>query len=143
MQTFLPYANFAESATVLDMRRLGKQRVECLQILNALTNPEYGWQNHPATKMWRGHEYWLFKYGQTICLEWKSRGYKDTCLRKMSDIVAEHPSLFTLGSCPPTWIGDGDLHRSHRSNLVRKMPDHYRRFWPTVPDDLEYVWPVR
>ncbi|MFJ6723199.1 pyrimidine dimer DNA glycosylase/endonuclease V, partial [Streptomyces sp. NPDC091259] len=28
MQTFLPYPGFLDSATVLDPRRLGKQRVE-------------------------------------------------------------------------------------------------------------------
>ena len=36
MQTFLPYPDFAESAKVLDNKRLGKQRVECLQIMKAL-----------------------------------------------------------------------------------------------------------
>lgn len=38
MQTFLPYDSFKKSARVLDQRRLGKQRVECLQILGALTD---------------------------------------------------------------------------------------------------------
>lgn len=38
MQTFLPYANAAQSARVLDTARLGKQRVECLQILATLTD---------------------------------------------------------------------------------------------------------
>ena len=33
MQTFLPYPDFARSAAVLDRQRLGKQRVEVLQIL--------------------------------------------------------------------------------------------------------------
>jgi hypothetical protein len=36
MQTFLPYPNFAQSAACLDNKRLGKQRVEVLKILNAL-----------------------------------------------------------------------------------------------------------
>jgi len=35
MQTFLPYADFARCAEVLDPRRLGKQRVEALQIMRA------------------------------------------------------------------------------------------------------------
>jgi hypothetical protein len=26
---------------------------------------------------------------------------------------------------------------------VRKDPHHYRPLFPQVPDDLEYVWPVR
>ncbi len=37
MQTFLPYADFERSAAVLDRQRLGKQRVETLQIFQALT----------------------------------------------------------------------------------------------------------
>ena len=37
MQTFLPYESFAESAKVLDWRRLGKQRVEGMQIIKAIT----------------------------------------------------------------------------------------------------------
>ena len=36
MQTFLPYSNFYKSAKVLDQKRLGKQRVEVLQLLNSI-----------------------------------------------------------------------------------------------------------
>lgn len=36
MQTFLPFPDFEESAYALDPRRLGKQRVENLQIMQAL-----------------------------------------------------------------------------------------------------------
>lgn len=36
MQTFLPYADFDASAASLDTQRLGKQRVENLQIMQAL-----------------------------------------------------------------------------------------------------------
>ena len=39
MQTFLPTSNFAESAKYLDYRRLGKQRVEVLQLLNSFHKP--------------------------------------------------------------------------------------------------------
>jgi hypothetical protein len=56
MQTFLPFADFADSAASLDPRRLGKQRVEVLQIVRAITWPKYGWRNHPAANMWRGFE---------------------------------------------------------------------------------------
>jgi Pyrimidine dimer DNA glycosylase len=42
MQTFLPYPDFVACARVLDSRRLGKQRVEALQILRALLVPDYG-----------------------------------------------------------------------------------------------------
>ena len=48
VQTFLPYADFARSAAVLDRTRLGKQRVEAIQVVRALTIPTYGWRHHPA-----------------------------------------------------------------------------------------------
>ena len=82
MQTFLPYPDYAASAKVLDRQRLGKQRVENLQIIKALLDPTYGWQNHPAVKMWRGHIISLLDYQAAICSEWVGRGYKDTCLDK-------------------------------------------------------------
>ena len=40
MQTFLPVADFEESARLLDSPRLGKQRVETLQILRAIELPD-------------------------------------------------------------------------------------------------------
>jgi hypothetical protein len=55
LQTFLPYLDFVACARVLDSRRLGKQRVEALQILRALLVPEYGWRHHPAVLMWKGY----------------------------------------------------------------------------------------
>jgi hypothetical protein len=137
VQTFLPYPDFLASARVLDNRRLGKQRVETLQILNALTNSSYGWQNHPAVKMWRGHTAHLVLYGLAICAEWKRRGFNDTCAEK---IAAFMPSDCENAQ-PPRWLGNADFHASHRSNLLRKEPAHYSQWhWIDGPD-LPYVWP--
>lgn len=139
MQTFLPYADFPMSARSLDNRRLGKQRVETLQILNALTNPNYGWQRHPAVQMWRGHIPHLVLYGLAICDEWKRRGFNDTCAEK---IAAHMPADTGIPSQPPRWLGNADLHASHRSNLFRKEPEHYAQFHWTDGPDLPYVWPT-
>lgn len=136
MQTFLPTSNFAESAKYLDYRRLGKQRVEVLQLLNSFHKPNYkGWKNHPAREMWRGYENALVMYGQAICNEWVSRGYKDTCFGK---ITAHYNG--NLNSKLPSWVGREDIHLSHKSNLIRKYPEYYKPFWPDVPDNLEYIW---
>ena len=141
MQTFLPYASFTESAASLDRQRLGKQRVETLQILTALTTPNYGWQNHPAVRMWRGHEQALFRYQAAVCGEWLNRGYKDTCYGKSIEILAQADLPADRGL--PEWLGDGELHRSHRSNLLRKNATHYASLFEAgLPDDLPYVWPV-
>lgn len=58
MQTFLPFDSFDDSAACLDMRRLGKQRVEGYQLLLQLCGirmvdfpvwvPRLGGWNHPA-----------------------------------------------------------------------------------------------
>lgn len=40
----------------------------------------------------------------------------------------------------PSWLTD-EFCLSHRSNLIRKNPDHYRPLWPDVPDNLPYIWP--
>lgn len=142
MQTFLPDPSFRISALMLDNQRLGKQRVETLQIMNSLLGIKPGWRNHPAVKMWRGHEHHLWLYGIQVCLEWRRRGFKDTCLDKMNDLAQRYAEECGLASPPPPWLGDWRLHFSHQSNLIRKRPDHYGPLFPTTPDDLPYFWPV-
>lgn len=134
MQTFLPYPSYKESAKVLDYRRLGKQRVEVLQLLKALNGETKGWANHPAAKMWRGYENELVAYGLAICNEWISRGYKDTCYGKI-ELYHNKDGNFNI----PHWLGNKDFHRSHRSNLLRKNKEYYSQYFDE-PDDLPYIW---
>jgi hypothetical protein len=143
MQTFVPYgSDFLANAQCLDNKRLGKQRVECLQILNALIDPDAkGWRNHPATRMWSGHIPALVLYGLTICKEWTHRGYKDTCAEKMVQRAMEAGVELFFPKLPD-WLWDYEVMESHKSNLVRKLPDHYGPMWPGLRDDLPYKWPV-
>ncbi|QRP50092.1 MSMEG_6728 family protein [Amycolatopsis sp. FDAARGOS 1241] len=145
MQTFLPYPDFTASARALDRRRLGKQRVEALQVLRALVVPGYGWRHHPAAKMWTGYGEALTRYGLDVCDVWLAAGGADTCATKLAEqfggAVRTQAELAMAGELPP-WLGDDALHRSHRSALVRKDPDHYAPLFPGVPADLPYVWPV-
>ena len=136
MQTFLPYADFIKSASCLDTKRLGKQRVETLQLLKALNGDSKGWAKHPASIMWRGYEKALILYGVAICNEWKFRGYKDTCSEKILSYCREGFS-FEL----PFWFGKENFHASHRSNLLRKDFKYYSAFGWTEPLDLPYIWP--
>lgn len=150
MQTFLPYADFEASARALDVKRLGKQRVETIQVVRALTWPGYGWANHPAVLMWKGFEEALGRYGFVCCDVWTGLGFGDTCAATIgADLAAvgitevrTQAELAEAGALPP-WLGDPELHRSHQSALVRKDPEHYGPLFPGVPDDVEYVWPVR
>jgi hypothetical protein len=146
VNTFLPYSDFERTAGVLDSRRLGKQRVETLQICNALHRETGGWINHPVTRMWRGYEPALVAYGQAIVRRWTAEGRADTVAEKLLPHLHGEPErtqheLGELGMLPP-WLGREDLHRAYRSSLVRKDPDFYRPVFPDVVEDLEYVWPV-
>lgn len=147
MQTFLPYGkNFVKNAQVLDNKRLGKQRVENLQIINCLCGVSKGWRNHPAVRMWAGYEKALLAYQAAICSEWTDRGYKDTCLIKSALVIGHDPFIQGLLPVIPWWLDDEDVESkvmvSHQSNLVRKLSDHYAPHFPTVPNDIPYHWPV-
>ena len=145
MQTFLPFPSFDESARVLDGPRLGKQRVETLQILRALVVPTYGWQRHPAVMMWRGYVPALTAYGLAMVRAWTDRGYADSVGDQLLEFAPEvggrqQAWLGEQGLLPP-WLGDPLLHESHRSRLIAKDPDIYRTLFPGTPEGLDYVWP--
>jgi hypothetical protein len=148
VQTFVPYADFAETARVLDTKRLGKQRVEVIQIVRALTVPGYAWSSHPAVLMWKGYEEALGSYGLAMCEEWLRRGFGDTCAATIAADLAVvgvgqlrgYPELAEAGALPP-WLFDEAVQLSHRSALVRKDPGHYAGTFPEAPPDLPYVWP--
>ena len=139
-QTFLPTQNFRKAATLLDYRRLGKQRVEGLQLINSLS-PDYdkkGWLNHPARLMWRGYETALKYYTNCMIEEWVARGYNNT----MQLYEIETPIVF------PPWLGYPELHKSHRMNLLRKDYDFYKQHFDadaltdlTTINEYEYYWP--
>lgn len=139
MQTFLPIADFVESAKVLDYKRLGKQRLECKQILQAIYF-NGGWASHPATKMWRGYERALGEYWLTMCREWAARGYTDNMSSQAGRFLA---SMQSVPLVLPHWFGCEKFHASHRSNLLRKNPTHYEKFGWSEGPHLPYVWPDR
>lgn len=134
MQTFLPLESFVDSATILDMRRLGKQRVEALTILKTLMRESNGWRNHPAVKMWAGYEVALATYGLVMCEEWKRRGYKDLLWPQFMDRIRGR-------AVRPHWLGHEEFHARHRAALLAKHWDHYKKFgWKEQPR-IDYLWP--
>ena len=130
MQTFLPYSNFQKTAEVLDYRRLGKQRVEGMQIIKTILTPEQkGWQNHPIVIMWTPYVQALQLYTNTIINEWIKRGYNNNM------------KLYEINSLTmPHWLGKEEFHASHRANLLRKDFKHYSQFGWTENPKNPYVW---
>jgi phage gp29-like protein len=160
MQTFLPSADFDESAKVLDNKRLHKQALEAWQILMVLTrlNPEgedrepKGWVNHPAVKMWQGNERRLFMYAVKMAKEWIRRGFNTTLVEKLHATFEKALVKNRVGfKSPNNWIEDKllleQVTSSHRLALLAKNYEWYSQFgWPEDPghpiSEYEYVWPV-
>ena len=136
MQTFVPLPDYKESMRCLHPRwHLGNQVWR-----EGVTLIRGGWPHHPASKMWRGHEYHLGLYllaGCDVLLERKGKDYPEI-RRKILEEMAKFPDT----GAPP-WIGDETFHASHRSNLLRKYPDWYGQFGWTEPSTLPYIWPSK
>ena len=148
MNTFLPLPGFRASAAVLDDKRTGKQRLECKQILLCLGVPvgehtpgKRGWRNHPAVRMWAGHEIALAAYSIVVCREWRRRGFRDTLLAQFMACYGAMRATVAHVAYPP-WFGEPEFHARHRSNLLRKDYRYYSKFGWMEPIDLPYIWPV-
>lgn len=150
---------------MLDTQRLRKQIIEALQIFRALHDPAYGWQHHPAVKMWSNagaclleytcvlhHEYVVMR-GHRV-MEMQAWRWKSLHLKHAATFGITIPSWALLLNLRdkysyadwrprPEWMGDPEFHRAHRSNLLRKAPEHYAQFFePDLPDNLPYIWPA-
>jgi hypothetical protein len=161
MQTFLPYADATATARCLDDQRLGKQRVEAMQVLSIINmmtwDPSVGsyvvsgkvspYAHHPVVKMWRGHCGYLVFYTREICREWRRRGFLDSV---ESRLMSNFGWFLSSGTVPtPPWLGDPRLHASHRSILLAKDRFHYQQFgWKEEPavrgsnERWPYFWPT-
>lgn len=150
VQTWLPYPNYAESARVLDTRRLSRQRVEVVEIMDVLheVNQQSEYYDHPVIEMWRGYEPQLCEYGMVMCEEYQTRNRTRAgkiVNTRVTDLISWHLDCATSGEftlSKPPWFGDVQLHLSHQSNLVRENPDHYWKFFSGVPNDLPVIWPT-
>jgi hypothetical protein len=153
MQTFVPYDDYYKIGQSLDDKRLGKQRVEAMQILNCLYKPNR-WQNHPAVRMWQGFHEALKHYQNWIMMAWMERGFKN----KMK-WAKTNTTFYTFKR--PWWFGNEDIHRTHRMMLVRKSIEVYLKRGDTKTfewyanqgwhleyienlDNFEgYIWPIK
>lgn len=165
MQTFVPLtSSFEDIARTLDRARLNKQALEGWQILMTLLelDPQgdhrkpRGWVNHPAVKMWRGHEVALYTYIESMVKEWIKRGYKSTIGDKAKSTIQVALANGLLdtssSSTPPSWISNMEefkqIASSHRLALLSKDYEWYSQFgWAedtgSRPESYDYVWPVK
>jgi hypothetical protein len=148
MQTFVPHESFKHSASVLDNKRLNKQLLEGRQIYKILASNQLkgAWVNHPAVKMWRGHDNALFDYLRAIKTECVERGINT--VKNWNALLEMHEWNWHRGSGTvyPAWWGDERVHQSHRNNLYVKDPIHYHMFVndqrQACCDKCNYFWPT-
>jgi len=173
MQTFLPYDNFSMSARVLDNKRLGKQRVEALQILKVLNfGPYQMLVNYKSdqTPIWESCTQEEFNeakrnktprvrktpwYNHPAVQMWK--GYSNGLFLYLEEMVREWKLRGGVDTCLekakefktngpvllPDWLGNESFHLSHQSNLLRKHPSYYGMYFMGVSNDLPYIWPSK
>ena len=157
VQTFLAEGpNFELGAQNLDRQRLIKQAVESYQILKVLAGLSKGWVNHPAVKMWKGSEGWLYVYTMTHIDEIERRGYKNTTRPLIKQLMNKYFPDWESHK-PPAWLYDDRVKITHRGRLYEKNPTAYlcyekyykpalsmaccptcNYFWPTHIDDYKY-----
>jgi len=163
MQTFITNSDSSLGVEALDNKRLNKQLLEARQILNILVSLRNdptatpAWRNHPAVKMWRGHEWQLFRYCTRVAIALQARGIQFTknydAITALIDQVdpADTDSL-------PEWMADpvqlDKVITTHRSSLYHKDPVHYAQFkyeadfldsnrdWMLCCDRCNYYWPT-
>jgi len=148
MQTFVPFADFSESAEVLDNKRLNKQLLEGRQIYQILVSGRRtgGWVNHPAVKMWRNYDMSFFNYLESVKDECVHRGIQTE--KNWTAILELHEKNWNRGSktVMPPWWNDERVHESHRNNLYVKDSSHYAMFSSAKRvaccDKCNYFWPT-
>src|SRR5690349_458766 len=103
MQTFVMYFSHPKTMADLDNARLGKQRLETLQILRALRG-ESDSSNHPAVRMWEGYEPALVLYGLFVCHEWRIvRKFNDSIWGDLANMAIEYNMLVSPSDPKNAW----------------------------------------
>ena len=163
MQVFMPYADYKKSVQALDSKRLQKQGLEASQLLDIIFNiptksgkPRKGWMNHPALIAWKETPGALVEYLIQNKIELEKRGYKT---QYITEQLQEYKK-FTTSLKNPIWLGDEEIHSSHRVRLLQKGFEEklknskkadetinwYARYnWEEMQDPefftKEYFWP--
>jgi hypothetical protein len=164
MQVFMPYKDYKQSVQALDTKRLIKQSLENTQLLDIIFDmptksgkPRKGWMNHPALIAWKQTPGALIKYLECNITEMKERGCKTDYAESRLQVYKS----FTVSSESPVWLGDEDIHASHRSRLLQKGFEEKYKYgnrgeatinwyssfeWNEMNDPeffaKEYYWPI-
>lgn len=137
MNTFLPFADFYDSACCLDNKRLRNQLNE-YKVIKAALNGAKAWARHPAALMWESYQDALDMYAWHIANEMEHRGIS------VPEWAPDGTYGFNAIYTRPPWFGHPAVHESHRRNLLRKDYCWYKWFFPKeVGGSDVYAWPTK
>ncbi|MCS7133323.1 MAG: pyrimidine dimer DNA glycosylase [Candidatus Caldarchaeum sp.] len=135
MQIFRPYVDWTKSAAVLDDLRLGKQRVEAKQVINAflrklglINDGLKGWLTHPIVLLYfNGGKPYLddvIGFFNACVMEWKKRGKQNNL--SLNDIKHLIERVEKTSGTPVTHVHEIEYRRI----LLMKDPKHYVKVFP-------------
>lgn len=168
MQTFLPYDDVVKTMKCLDYQRLGKQRVEAMQIMKALKQGPKVIRCYDPKQLPAGRKYIhiynyfpdkLSKYEKYVKTPWFNHPatkmwrdnldalayYHNACIDEWiargynnNMLHIKHKKKFKM----PSWFGNKVFHAKHRGTLLSKNKKWYSQFKWKEKAVYDYYWPI-
>lgn len=145
MIVWMPYTKPGASAQSLTVAHLNEQIAAAEGLLRLLREEDLD-ENHKEwlpTQMWVGFEYSLCIHGLMAANELATVRKKPGNMKSiayLATIGKELEEMPGIDRGSPPWLGDLDVHRSHRSNLIMRHPK-YTLQWKGVPSRMPVLWP--
>lgn len=142
LRTYLPFANFAACAFVMDDRTVEQSFRDAHMVALCHQGTLIGYDAHPVVAMWRGYSAALLVYKDVMLREYARRGYNPRMhpsfrQQNWDDLPLELPSY-----TPPPWLGHFPFHERNRAVLLVKNNAHYSTLgWSEEPHP-DMLWPV-
>lgn len=140
---FLPYPDYQKTAAALAEVTLNHEIFAICELMECVHQTERSQEVDVDSRLlsaWQGHEVSLIELGLTCLDEFAKRG-KQLLIRER---MAWHMDCATSGEFSmekPAWVGDDDIHTSHKAKLIRDVPEYYLEKFPGVDANLSVVWP--
>jgi hypothetical protein len=152
IMTYLPLQNFLEAFQCMSDYDVGRQMHEAgiaLDYIIGLGHEKLS-DRYPVTRMWKGYPSALAFYHSMAIREHVMRGGRPLRVAaydfyhdfRIETLHYGHRKLVPIEEIEyPPWLGDEQLHASHRGALFRRNPEHYLQFGWMEYKDLPLFWP--
>lgn len=115
------------TAEILDKKRLNKQIIECVQLLNAIKGISNAWKNHPCAIQYRDNVEWLENY--MLCIKAYRDGDIDNALSFNNRCVEMTPSFHIE-----------EYFNQMKRRLFTKNQEHYKQWRHLGVSNENWYW---